>query len=208
MVDLTDVELSHETPLILLAPGSRPILPEALPSTLEEVGFEILLTPPTDEGDLSLDPYIGLPGPSFDASALATSEDQVRFHRNLAAVNAVLAGMSLRTVSEAHGIPRATLWRLVQRTKEKGQIACVPHATYHRERKLHPEQQQLIRKLYTQPLRPTVMAIFEDVQLKKLTEELSAREGKAIAEPSYHQIRGYIKAIAKEPSVIDVKAKI
>jgi transposase len=206
LVDLTDVELSHETPLALLAPESCPILPEALPSTLEEVGFEVMLTPQADEGDLSLDPHMGLPGPPFDASQLSTSEDQVRFHRNLAAVNAVLAGMSLRTVAQAHGIPRGTLWRLVQRTKEKGQIACVPHATYHRERKLHPELQQLIRKLYTQPLRPTVMAIFEDVQVKNLAEELSERSGKTIAEPSYRQIRDYIKAIAKEPAVVDARS--
>jgi len=206
LVDPTDVELSHETPLALLAPGSCPLLPEALPSSLEEVGFESVLTPQADDGDLSLDPSVGLPGPTFDASVLATSEDQVHFHRNLAAVNAVLAGMSLRTVSEAHGIPRATLSRLVSRTKELGQIACVPHGTYHRERKLHPELQQLIRKLYTQPLRPTVMAIFEDVRLKKLAEELTERYGKAIAVPSYHQIRDYVKAIEEEPTVIDARS--
>src|SRR6266702_3683913 len=149
LVDLTDVELSHETPLALLSAGSCPILPEALPSSLEEAGFDLVLSRQADEGDLSLDPYVGLPGPTFDASQLSTTEEQARFHRNLAAVTAVLAGMSLRTVSEAHGIPRATLGRLVRRTRELGQIACVAHATYHRERKIHPDLQQLIRKLYT-----------------------------------------------------------
>lgn len=117
LVDLAEVELSHEASLALLPPESCPILPEPLPSSLEEAGFDVVLIPQADEGDLSLDPSVGIPGSTFDASALATSEEQVRFHRNLAAATAVLAGMSLRTVSEAHGIPRATLGRLVSRTK-------------------------------------------------------------------------------------------
>ena len=208
LVDLTDVELSHEAPLALLPPGSCPILPEPLPSSLEEAGVDVVLSREADDQDLSLDPHVGVPGPTFDASALATTEDQVRFHRNFAAVQAVLAGMSLRTVSEAHGMPRATLSRLVRRTKELGQIACVPHATSHRERKIHPEVQQLIRKLYTQPLRPTVMAIFEDVQLKHLAAELTAREGKPIAVPSYHQIRDFVKTIAQEPTVADARSAL
>jgi len=206
LVDLTDVELSHETPLALLSPGSCPLLPEALPSSLEEAGFDLVHTLQADEGDLSLDPSVGLPGLTFDASVLPTTEEQARFHRNLAAVTAVLAGMSLRTVSEAYSIPRATLGRLVRRTRELGQIACVPHATYHRERKIHPDLQQLIRKLYTQPLRPTVMAVFEDVQLKNLAAELSEREGKTIPVPSYHQIRDFVKTIAEEPTVADARS--
>jgi transposase len=206
LVDLAEIELSHKTPLALLAPESCPILPEALPSSLEEAGFDIVLAQKADEGDLSLDPHVGIPGPTFDASALATTEDQVHFHRNLAAVQTVLAGMSLRTVSEAHGIPRATLARLVSRTRELGQIACVPHATYHRDRLIHPELQQLIRKLYTQPLRPTLMAVFEDVRLKQLAEELSEREGKTIPVPSYRQIRGFVKTIAQEPAVADARS--
>jgi transposase len=206
LVDLTDVELSHETPLALLSPGSCPLLPEALPSSLEEAGFDLVLSRQADEGDLSLDPSVGLPGLTFDASVLPTTEEQARFHRNLAAVTAVLAGMSLRTVSEAYSIPRATLGRLVRRTRELGQIACVPHATYHRERKIHPDLQQLIRKLYTQALRPTVMAVFEDVQLKNLAAELSEREGKTIPVPSYHQIRDFVKTIAEEPTVADARS--
>jgi len=206
LVDLTGVELSHETPLALLPLETCPILPEPLPSSLEEAGFDVVLTTQADEGDLPLDPHVGISGPTFDASQLSTSEEQVRFHRNLTAVTAVMAGMSLRTVSEAHGIPRTTLFRLVSRTKELGQVACVPNATYHRERKLHPELQQLIRKLYMQPLRPTVMAIFEDARLKKLAEELSEREGKTIPVPSYHQIRDFVKTIAQEPTVADARS--
>src|SRR2546429_3401590 len=88
VVDLTEVELSHETPLALLAPGSCPILPEPLPSSLEEAGFDIVLSREADDQDLSLDPDMGIAGPTFDASVLATTEDQVRFHRNLAEVQA------------------------------------------------------------------------------------------------------------------------
>src|SRR5712692_10150013 len=206
LVDLTEVELSHETPLALLEPGSCPILPEPLPSSLEDVGFDAVLTKQADEGDLSLDPYVGIPGPTFDASVLATAEEQARFHRNLAAVTAVLTGMSVRSVAQAHGITRSTLGRLVQRTRELGQIACIPYATYHREREVHPELQQLIRKLYTQPLRPTMMAVFEDVQLKQLAEELSEREGKPIPVPTYAQIRDFVKTIAEEPAVADARS--
>ncbi len=204
--DLTEVELSHETPLALLEPGSCPILPEPLPSSLEDVGFDTVLPKQADEGDLCLDPHVGIPGPTFDASVLATAEEQAHFHRNLAAVTAVLAGMSVRSVAQAHGIARSTLGRLVQRTRELGQVACVPYATSHREREVHPELQQLIRKLYTQPLRPTVMAVFEDGQLKRLAEELSEREGKPIPVPTYAQIRDCVKTIAQETAIADARS--
>jgi len=205
-VDLTAVELSHATSLILLAPGSSPILPDPLPSELEATGLLDIASPQGSDGDLVLDPHVGLPGPTFDASVLTTAEEQARFHRNLAAVTAVLAGMSVRSVAQAHGIAVSGLSRLVRRSKELGQIACVPNATYHRERAVHPDLQQLIRKLYTQPLRPTVMAVYEDVQLKHLAEELSSREGKPIPVPSYHQIWDFAKALAEVPYVADARS--
>ncbi len=55
---------------------------------------------------------------------------------------------------------------LVKRTREFGQLACVPYGTYHRSRSLRPEFEHLIRKLYTQPLRPSIMAVYEDVRRK------------------------------------------
>lgn len=133
----------------------------------------------SSEGDLALDPRVGIPGPTFDASVLATTDEQILFNRNLAAVTAVLAGMGVGKVAHAYDMGRSTLSRLVRRTKELGQIACVPHGTYHRERALHPELQQLIRKLYTQPIRPSVMAIYEDVQLKQLALELVSARAQA-----------------------------
>ena len=131
--------------------------------------------------DLVLHPHVWYPWTNLRCLGVSDPEEQALFHRNLAAVTAVLAGMSVSGVARAYGMAVSTLSRLVRRTKELGQIACVPNATYHRDRLIHPELQQLIRKLYTQPIRPTVMAVYEDVQLKHLAEELSEREGKPIA---------------------------
>ncbi len=179
LVDLAEVELSRGIPLALLEPGSPPILPDPLPSSLEEVEFDSPSPAHSDEGDVVLDPRVGIPGPTFDASVLPTTEEQVLFNRHLAAVTAVLAGMGTSRVAKAYSMGRSTLSRLVRRTKELGQIACVPHGTYHRERALHPELQQLIRKLYTQPIRPSVTAVYEDVQLKQLADLLrhGSKEG-------------------------------
>ena len=138
--------------------------------------------------------------------ALATTEEQVLFNRYLAAVTAVLAGMGVSKVAHAYGMGTSPLSRLVRRTKELGQIACVPYGTYHRERALHPELQQLIRKLYTQPIRPSVMAIYEDVQLKQLAEELSEREHKQIAAPTYKQVWCFLKEISQQTPVIDARS--
>jgi helix-turn-helix, Psq domain len=159
LVDLAEVELSLSTKFSLLAPGTSPILPDPLPSELMLVESDTSFPQETETEDLALDPQSGITGPTFDASVLATTEEQAHFHRNLAAVTAVLAGMGTSGAARAYGMATSTLSRLVGRTKEFGQIACVPYATYHRDRALHPDLQQLIRKLYTQPFRPTVMAI-------------------------------------------------
>jgi transposase len=160
----------------------------------------------TEAEDLVLDPQSGITGPTFDASVLATTEEQAHFHRNLAAVTAVLAGMGVSGAARAYGMATSTLSRLVRRTKELGQIACVPYATYHRDRALHPDLQQLIRKLYTQPLRPTVMAIYEDVQIKQLAEKLSECENKPILAPRYHQVYEFVKSISQETSVKEARS--
>lgn len=206
LVDLCEVELSHTTMLALLDPDNPPILPDPLPSELEETGEVDLFPSQMDEEDSTLDPQTGIPGPTFDASVLPTTEDQARFHRNLTAVTAVMAGMKTREVARAYGMAHSTLFRLVERTKALGQIACVPYGTYHRDRILHPELQQLIRKLYTQPLRPTVMAVYEDVQLKQLAEELSQREQKPVAVPTYWQVWGFVKTIALETTIVEARS--
>ncbi len=98
------------------------------------------------------------------------------------------------------------LWRLVQRTKELGQIACVPSATYHRDRALRSEFQQLIRKLYTHAKRPSVMEVYEDVRLKRLASELSEREGALVTTPTYRQVWSFLKAISQEAKVFEARS--
>lgn len=209
LVDLTEVTLSRSTPLALLDPSSPPILPDPLPSLLEELASEASAASPSDElhDDLPIELSSGLlPGPTFDASSLEKPEQQARFHRNLAAVTAVLAGGTLEQTAQTHGMAVFPLWRLVQRTKVHGQIACAPRATYHRDRALHIDFQQLIRKLYTQPLRPTVMAVYEDVQLKQLAHKLSEQEGKLVLGPTYKQVWSFIQTISHEQHVSEARS--
>jgi len=206
LVDLAEVELSRVTLLALLAPGTSPILPDPLPSELLPVAGPASFPREAQDEDLMLDPQIGITGPTFDASVLATTQEQAHFHRNLAAVTAVLAGMGIRGAATAYGMSTSTLSRLVRRTKELGQIACIPYATYHRDRALHPEFRALIRKLYMQPFRPTVMAIYEDIHLKQLAEERSWRENKPIAVPTYQQVYGFVKSISQEIPVKEARS--
>src|SRR5439155_23242441 len=91
LVDLAEVELSRSTGLALLAPGTSPILPDSLPSELMPVERDPSFVQETEAEDFTLDPQPGITGPTFDASVLATTEEQAHFHRHLAAVTAVLA---------------------------------------------------------------------------------------------------------------------
>jgi Mu transposase, C-terminal len=208
LVDLTEVELSRSMPLALLEPSAPPILPDPLPSSLEQAENESNepQTVQIESGDAVLEYQGVIPGPTFDASSLEKVEDRVRFHRNLAAVTAVLAGRKQQSVAKEYHMAPSTLSYLVKRVQELGQIACVPNGSYHRERALRPEFQHLIRKLYTNPLRPTVMAVYEDVRLKRLAEDLSKREGTAVLTPTYRQVWKFLKAIAHEASVKEARS--
>src|SRR5262249_48934133 len=99
LVDLCEVELSHETPLTLLSPEIPPLLPDPLPNALEQSKEG---TTPDDE-DIALDRLISVPGPTFDASTLRTPAQQKLFHRNLAAVTAVLTGTRVGETAHAYG---------------------------------------------------------------------------------------------------------
>jgi hypothetical protein len=207
LVDLTEVELSLSTPLALLKPSTSPILPYPLPSSLEkaEQGETEVQPAIGDDGDAAIEPQSAIPGPTFDDSSLG-EEERKQFNNNLSAVQAVLAGGSLREVAKEKGMALGTLSRLVKRAREFGQIACVPYGVYHRERSLRPEFQDLIRKLYTQAIRPSIQAIYEDHRLKALAKKLTKREGKPVKTPSYWQVYYFIQSISKEPSVAEARS--
>jgi len=207
LVDLTDIVLDRLTPLAFLDPQALPILPDPLPASLDVIDVpDTTPLPPEVPDDGALLPTTTIPGPPFDASTLETPEKQARFHRNLAAVSAVLTGETLPSVAERYAMAVSALWRLVQRTKDHGQIACVPYGTYRRERTLHPAFQQLIRKLYIHAKRPSIMEIYEDVRLKRLADELSVSEGRLVQPPTYRQIWYYLKAISHEAAVTEARS--
>src|SRR5207237_1062524 len=101
-----------------------------------------------------------VPGPTFDASRLPEPQRE-QFHRNLRAVEQVLAGAQQTQVAKDAGIPRSTLSRLVKRTKLLGTIACVPYDSYRRSTTMHPAFQECIRRLYLLPTRLSMTAIRE-----------------------------------------------
>jgi len=205
LVDVTEVELSLATPLALLDLELPPILPDPLPSSLEAVDGESIAGSFALENEASLVVQGSPRGSTFDDSVLEP-EVRARFLRNLAAVTDVLSGKSVRQAAQEHGMAVATLSRLQTRVKVYGQAACVPMGVYHRDGALHPELQRLIRKLYTQPLRPTKMAVYEDVRLKDLAKELSEREGTLVRTPTYKQVYAFLTSIDQEPQVAQARS--
>src|SRR6266446_3891395 len=200
LVDLAHIHLTRLTPFICLSPDSPPILPDPLPSVLESSQMQAeFFAPPVDmEEEQAGKPTEILS--TFDDSVLDEKQRQ-HFLRNLRAVEAVLNGATLREAAAAAGMGRSTLGRLVQRTVEFGQLACVPHATYRRERKMHPAFQQAIRLLYSRPTQLSIRAIAEHVELKHVASRLRAETGTAILLPTYDQVRKYIDTLKQEPKV-------
>src|SRR6266446_3654941 len=200
LVDLASVSLTRLTPLICLSPDSPLILPDPLPSDLEssDMQAEFLSQPGNFEEEKAGKPTDVLS--TFDDSCLDEKQRE-HFLRNLRAVEAVLNGATVREAAEAAGMGRSTLGRLVQRTGAFGQLACVPQATYRRERKLHPAFQQTIRLLYSRPTKLSMRAIAEHVELKHVASRLRADTGMSIELPTYDEVRKYIDTLKQEPKV-------
>ena len=197
LVDLANVQMKRFTPLICLPPDSPLILPDPLPSHLESLDHR-------DASGILVD---GLPEEpedqplsTFDDSHLDEKQRAI-FLRNLHAVEAVLNGATQQEAAEAAGMGRSTLSRLVRRTVEFGQIACIPHATYHRERQIHPAFQQAIRLLYSRPTKLSIQAVTEHVEIKQVASRLRAETGETFPLPSYGQVRDYVLALKQEPAV-------
>ncbi len=205
LVNLTEVELSLSVRLALLDPTAPPILPEPLPSSLETDDQDGQSSPIHDECDAPLKVEIVIPGPTIDTSHMK-EEERKAFENKLHAATRVLSGEKLRLIAEDCTLAPSTLSRLTKRVAELGQIACISHGEYHRERQLHSEFQELIRKLYTQSLRPTVRAIQESIEIKDLAEKLTKLNKVPVLVPSYRQVAYYIWSISNEKEVTEARS--
>jgi len=178
LVDLEQCTLDRTLPLALLPPDAPPILPDPLPDTL------LPAPDAAPSATISRDPSGLLPGATFEASTLP-APGREQFHRNLRAVERVLGGATQTSVAAKEGIPRSTLGRLGRRTRQLGQIACVPHGSYVRKTTLHPAFPECIRRLYLLPTRLSMTAICEHLEMHRVATRVAQETGKPVTLPSY-----------------------
>ncbi len=117
----------------------------------------------------------------------------------------MLAGAPQTRVAEESGIPRTTLSRLVRRTKQLGQIACVPLGTYARQTTMYPAFQECIRRLYLLPTRLSMTAIHEHTEMRQVAAQLEASTGKPVKLPSYDQVRREVHRLRNDPALVAVR---
>jgi len=197
LVDLERHTLDRKLPLALLPPQAPPLVHDPLPDTLLP---EPEVVPTVYEQPMRTP----LPGPTFDASTL-DEKRRDQFHRNLRAVSQVLAGATQTSVAAESGIARTTLSRLVRRTKQLGQIACVPLGTYARKTTMHPAFQECIRRLYVLPTRLSMAAIHEHTEMRQLAARLTTETGKTVKLPSYDQVRREIHRLKNDEALVAVR---
>ena len=184
-----------------LSPDAPPILPDPLPSELTEsrtVSPEVI----EEDGDQRTSLL-----PTFDDSTLEGPVRE-RFLRNLRAVEAVLAGSSIMEVARETQIARSTLSRLVRRTRTLAVLACVPYATYSRERDMHPAFQEAIRRLYLLPTKLSLTAIHEHADLLRAAKRVQEDTGTAPSLPSYTQVRAYVQVLKQEQQVLRAREQM
>jgi transposase InsO family protein len=197
LVDLEQFTLSRALPLALLPPDAPALQPSSLPDTL--------LPELVQEGATnSHAPLALIPGPTFDASTLPEPQRE-QFHRNLRAVSQVLAGATQTSVAEKEGIPRSTLGRRVRRTRQLGQIACVPHGSYTGKTTMHPAFQECIRRLFLLPTQLSMTAIREHTEMQHVAARLSKDEGSPVKLPSYKQVRTAVQHLKMEPELVAIR---
>ncbi len=197
LVDLERHTLDRKLPLALLPPEAPPLVPDPLPDTL-------LPEPEVVSAAREQPARTPLPGPTFDASTL-DEKRRDQFHRNLRAVSQVLAGATQTSVAAESGIARTTLSRLVRRTKQLGQIACVPLGTYARKTTMHPAFQECIRRLYILPTQLSMAAIHEHTEMRQLAARLTTETGKTVKFPSYDQVRREIHRLKSDEMLLAVR---
>jgi hypothetical protein len=201
LVDLASVSLTRLTPLICLPSDAALILPDPLPAELSESRASL----PEEEQDESDQRDNQLP--TFDDSTLEGPVRE-RFLRNVQAVEQVLAGSSVVEVAQEMQIARSTLSRLVQRVRTLGVRACVPYATYSREREMHPAFQEVIRRLYQLPTKLSLTAIVEHADLVRAAKRVQQDTGSAPALPSYKQVRSYVRVLKQEPQILRAREQM
>jgi len=198
LVDLEQFTLSRTLPLALLHPSAPVLVPSSLPDTLLPEPDTMRVATVSSES-----PQL-VPGPTFDASMLPSPQRE-QFHRNLRAVEQVLAGATQSSVSIQEGIPRSTLSRLVSRTRERGQIACVPHGSYRRATSLHPAFQECIRRLFGLPTRLSMTAIREHTEMQQVAARLSKETGTTVKLPSYKQVRTAVQHLKMDQDLVAMR---
>ena len=198
LVDVAQCTLERTLPLALLPPEAPPLVPAPLPDTL--------LPPPDGQpvAPIAPAPSALVPGPTFDASTLPAAQREP-FHRQLRAVMQVLAGASQTRVAVQEGIPRSTLGRLVRRTRQRGQLACVPHGSYVRQPLLHPAFQECIRRLYLLPTQLSITAIREHTAMQQVATRLAEETGQPVPLPSYKQVRTAVQRLQREPALVAMR---
>lgn len=199
LLDLEQITLDRKRPLALLPPNAPPLTPSALPDTL-------VLEAPEVQEPVSLPERSSSPEKrtTVDASALPEALRE-QFHRNLRAVELVLAGASQTSVAKESGIARSTLSRLVQRTRQMGQVACIPHGSYTRQAALHPAFQECIRRLFLLPTRLSMTAIHEHTEMRQVAARLADAAGQPIKLPSYDQVRREVHRLKEDPELVAVR---
>jgi hypothetical protein len=201
LVDLASVSLTRLTPLICLPSDTPLILPDPLPSELSEsrASFPEEVQDENDQRESQLT--------TFDDSTLE-GPTRERFLRNVRAVEQVLAGSLVGEVAQEMQIARSTLSRLVQRARTLGVRACVPYATYRREREMHPAFQDVIRRLYQLPTKLSLTAIAEHADLVRAAKRVQQDTGSAPALPSYKQVRSYVRVLKQEPQILQAREQM
>src|SRR5437588_191335 len=189
LLDLEQYTLSRTLPLALLPPDAPVLVPSPLPDTLLPESETTRVTA------IERQPSTLIPGPTFDASTLPEPQ-RAQFHRNLRAVEQVLAGATQSSFAEKEGIPRSTLSRLVSRTRERGQIACVPHGSYRRATSLHPAFAECIRRLFGLPTRLTMTAIREHTEMQQVAARVSKETGTPVSLPAYNHVRTAVQHLS------------
>ena len=165
LVDLEQHTLDRTLPLALLPPDAAALRPRPLPDTL-------------------LQPYPGVSAATIRRELIrlvparplmpppCRSHNESSFTGICGRSNRCWPGPPKPASQKESGIRRSTLARLVSGLRKLGQIACVPHGSYHERVRMHPAFQECIRRLYLLPTRLSKTAIHEHTEMQQVVGRL------------------------------------